>query len=211
MRVGVFIDGYNLYYGGRGLCGKSTAGWRWLDLRTLCSTIVGRRRDWPDAVVSRVIYCTARIDSRSNPDGHRDQDIYLKALVEHGSVDHIEYGNYVARAKKALLAGEDERHRPVITQSQWPVMVRDSSGANVPRAQFMVQVLNMEEKGSDVNVATHLLLDVFRQDVDAVVVVSNDSDLRLPITQARSAVPVATSARRSSLSAVARLTYRVTA
>ncbi len=105
MRVGVYIDGYNLYYGGRGLCGKSTAGWRWLDLRTLCSTIVGHRRDWPDAVVSRVIYCTARIDSRSNPDGYRDQDIYLKALVERGSVDHIEYGNYVARTKKALLAG----------------------------------------------------------------------------------------------------------
>jgi hypothetical protein len=29
MRVGVYIDGYNLYSGGRG-----TGGWRWLDLRT---------------------------------------------------------------------------------------------------------------------------------------------------------------------------------
>ncbi|CAN3132229.1 hypothetical protein ACNUDN_06058 [Mycobacterium sp. smrl_JER01] len=30
----MYIDGVNLYYGGRGLCGKGTAGWRWLDVRT---------------------------------------------------------------------------------------------------------------------------------------------------------------------------------
>ncbi|HEY7200404.1 MAG TPA: NYN domain-containing protein, partial [Candidatus Dormibacteraeota bacterium] len=31
MRVGVYVDGFNLYYGARGLCGRGTAGWRWLD------------------------------------------------------------------------------------------------------------------------------------------------------------------------------------
>ena len=56
----------------------------------------------------------------------------------------------------------------------------------------MVSVADREEKGSDVNVATHLLLDVFDPRVDAAVVISNDSDLALPITQARTRVPVGT-------------------
>ena len=38
-----------------------------------------------------------------------------------------------------------------------------------------------EEKGSDVNLASHLLLDGFQQTRDTVVVFSNDSDLRVPI------------------------------
>jgi hypothetical protein len=69
-------------------------------------------------------------------------------------------------------------------------MVQDASGVPVPNASFMVQVLNMEEKGSDVNVATHLLLDVLRRDVDAALVISNDSDLSLPLSEARALVPV---------------------
>lgn len=40
--------------------------------------------------------------------------------------------------------------------------------------------------------ATHLLLDVLAERVDAVIVVSNDSDLRLPIIEARGRVPVGT-------------------
>ncbi|WP_284305626.1 NYN domain-containing protein [Mobilicoccus caccae] len=54
----------------------------------------------------------------------------------------------------------------------------------------MVSTLHQEEKGSDVNVATHLLTDVLDGAVDAVVVVSNDSDLKLPINRVRERVPV---------------------
>ena len=54
----------------------------------------------------------------------------------------------------------------------------------------MVSYSHYEEKGSDVNVATHLLLDVLDGHVDAVIVISNDSDLKLPIRSARQRVPV---------------------
>jgi hypothetical protein len=54
----------------------------------------------------------------------------------------------------------------------------------------MVSTLHQEEKGSDVNVANHLLMDIFDQRVDAAVVVSNDSDLKLPVHAARTRVPV---------------------
>ncbi len=67
---------------------------------------LGRRR------VERVVYCTARIDGASNPSGQADQDVYLKALLAAGSVDHIEYGTCVARVKTAPLAVRDPQGRP---------------------------------------------------------------------------------------------------
>jgi uncharacterized LabA/DUF88 family protein len=54
----------------------------------------------------------------------------------------------------------------------------------------MVSYANREEKGSDVNVAAHLLLDVLRGAVDGALVISNDTDLRFPVEQARQHVPI---------------------
>ena len=48
-----------------------------------------------------------------------------------------------------------------------------------------VEVLDTEEKGSDVNLATYLLLDGFDDEYEMAVVISNDSDLELPIRKAR--------------------------
>jgi uncharacterized LabA/DUF88 family protein len=42
-------------------------------------------------------------------------------------------------------------------------------------------VIKTKEKGSDVNLATFLLLDAFRHESDIAVIVSNDSDLEQPI------------------------------
>jgi len=39
----------------------------------------------------------------------------------------------------------------------------------------------MEEKGSDVNLAVHLLNDAWKDEFEAAVVVSNDTDLLTPI------------------------------
>ena len=69
-------------------------------------------------------------------------------------------------------------------------MVRDSSGKKVRHARFMVSYLREEEKATDVNVASHLLFDVLTGQVDAAIVISNDSDLRFPIRLARQRVPV---------------------
>ena len=114
MRIGVYVDGFNLYYGARGICGRGTPV---------------------------------------------DQDIYLKALVAAGSVDHIEYGTYVARVKTAPLAVKDRAGRPKLVAPSWPVMIQDDGGP-VTEAVFMVSYANREEKGTDVNVASHLLMDV---------------------------------------------------
>ncbi|MHB1845198.1 MAG: NYN domain-containing protein [Deltaproteobacteria bacterium] len=47
-----------------------------------------------------------------------------------------------------------------------------------------VEVIKTEEKGSDVNLASHLLLDAFTRDCDVAVVISNDGDLKEPLMMA---------------------------
>jgi len=44
-----------------------------------------------------------------------------------------------------------------------------------------VEVVKTEEKGTDVNIATYILLDAFRRDCDLTVVISNDADLAEPM------------------------------
>ncbi len=188
MRVGVYIDGFNLYYGARGLCGRGTPGWRWLDLRALATRLI-EASPWNSPTLGPVVYCTATISGASNPQGQRDQDTYLRALRAANAVDTIEMGRYVTRVATAPLAVTGRR-TPQLVTARWPVVIQDATGHDVPDARFMVSVARREEKGSDVNVASHLLLDVLERTVDAALVISNDSDLAFPITQARDRVPV---------------------
>lgn len=188
----MYIDGFNLYYGGKAICGRG-AGWRWLDLRGLANALVAASILWPaQRHVERIIYCTARLDQRENPTGYARQDAYLQALVATGAVDWIEYGNYVNRVKRAPLATPGANGRPILSTAAWPVMVRDASDQPVPNSTFMVSYARREEKASDVNVASHLLVDVFSGVVDAAIVISNDSDLRHPIRETRMHVPTGT-------------------
>ncbi|MFV0458691.1 MAG: hypothetical protein ACK5MT_08000 [Actinomycetales bacterium] len=190
MRIGVYIDGYNLYYGGRGICGRATPGWRWLDPRAMITALLTAHAPWTGPFDLHVVFCTARIKGNANTTGQRDQDVYLRALQRHQAVDLIELGHYVERIATSPLATKDRRGRPVLTTAQWPIKVQDQTGKDVPDATFMATVARREEKGSDVNVATHLVCDVLSQAVSAAVVVSNDSDLKLPIEVARNHLSV---------------------
>ncbi len=190
MRVGVYIDGYNLYYGGRGLCGRSTPGWRWLDLASLASDLVATHSQWACPVIETVTFCTARISGASNPAGQREQDVYLRALERTDSVTRISYGNYVARVATAPLAVAGRNGKPLVSRPGWPIMVQDGNEQDLPDARFMASVARREEKGSDVNVASHLLIDVLTHVIDAAVVISNDSDLSYPVAFTRQQVPV---------------------
>jgi hypothetical protein len=96
--------------------------------------------------------------------------------------DHIEYGHYVNRTAIG----------PLLTTPNWPVKIKNSADQDEPNAHFIVSVARREEKGFDVNVAAHLLWDVLQgqpgqQPIQAAVIISNDSDIKLPIDQARPA------------------------
>ena len=61
------------------------------------------------------------------------------------------------RVRQLRLTGEG---RPA------PVMVQDSMGNPIPDATFMVSYAHRAEKGTEVNVASHLLVDVLTNQVD---------------------------------------------
>jgi uncharacterized LabA/DUF88 family protein len=189
MRVAAYVDGFNLYRGARRLCGKGEPGWRWLDVRALIEDSFPS--DWrtKEAVLERVVYCTARVSGLRDPSSPRDQDVYIRALKASGSVDEVEFGNFVSRVKYAPLATKRPSGKPEIVRPAWPIQIQDAlSGDRHNGAAFIVSYLRQEEKASDVNVATHLLLDVLGGELDGAVVVSNDSDLALPIRKAREKV-----------------------
>ena len=125
--------------------------YKWLDLEALC------RRLLPKDDINRIRYFTARITARPNdPQQAQRQETYLRALRTLPLVS-IHYGHFLTHPVRMPLA------RP------------RRSG---PRT---AEVIKTEEKGSDVNLASHLLLDAFQQTCDTAVVMSNDSDLRVPI------------------------------
>ncbi len=158
----------------------------------MAARVVGRVASWRTAYIDRIVYCTAIIDAASNQSGFTDQDVYLKALTAAKSADHIAYGTYVSRVKYAPLAVRSQTRsgNPQLIHPSWPVMVQDAAGNAISDATFMVSYAHREEKGTDVNVASHLLVDVLTNRVDAVVVISNDSDLEYPVSFARTRVPV---------------------
>ena len=102
----------------------------------------------------RLRYFTALVKARPHdPDQPVRQEAYLRAVgTIPGSTVH--YGYYLAHEVMMPLATD-------------------------PRKK--VRVIKTEEKGSDVNLATYLLVDGFRGDYECAVVVSNDSDLVEPI------------------------------
>ena len=55
-----------------------------------------------------------------------------------------------------------------------------------------VEIIKTEGKGSDVALATYLMLDGCRADCDTAVLITNDSDLREPLRIARDELGLAT-------------------
>ena len=103
-------------------------------------------------------YFTAIVSERSPQDKSPiNQQVYIRAL-ESSDLVRVYLGHF-------------------LTHSTWMRTADDPARS--------VRVLKTEEKGSDVNMATHLLVDGFRNDYDCAVLVSNDSDLSEPFRTVR--------------------------
>jgi hypothetical protein len=194
MRVGLYVDAFNVYYGGRALCGRGKPGWRWLDLTALATSLIDVTL-WPGVRLSRFVYCTALRDREGDPSSVADQRTYIAALREHDPLVAVATGVYAPRTKTGVLVerATSQRRVPSPGTAQLPdwLPVAEVVGPD-GRCELLASVSTFEEKGSDVNVASHLLIDVLTDAVDAAIVFSNDSDLRFPLQQARLRVPVAT-------------------
>lgn len=129
--------------------------YKWLDLEALCKVYFKGNN------ITSIKYFTAKISARPNdPQQPARQQAYLRALATLPTVEII-YGHYSCHTITAKLA---------------------TPSAN---GSSYVKVLKTEEKGSDVNLATHLLHDAHLNRFDIAIVISNDSDLLCPIKVVR--------------------------
>jgi hypothetical protein len=101
-------------------------------------------------------YFTALVKPRpEDPQQGQRQQTFLRALRTLPNVT-IHYGTFLSNPTRMPLA-------------------RPTGSART------AEVIKTEEKGSDVNLASFLLADGFRGNYEVAVVISNDSDLVLPI------------------------------
>ncbi len=108
----------------------------------------------PNDSIHCIKYFTALVTARRNdPDKPLRQQVFLRALRTIPSLQII-LGTFLSHEVSMPLA---------------------------PPNKGYAKVIKTEEKGSDVNIATHLLVDGFRHDYDLAVIISNDSDLLEPI------------------------------
>ena len=122
-------------------------GFKWLDLRKLAENL------FPKDEIKHILYFTALLKPRpDNPQRPQRQQAYLRALSTLPGLK-ITYGFF--RSQKKC--------RPLVT----PI-------AGQPT---YVEVRDVEEKGSDVNLATRLVADGFQQKYKQAIIISNDSDL----------------------------------
>jgi uncharacterized LabA/DUF88 family protein len=131
--------------------------YKWLNVHELVRTLLPRND------IDKVRYFTAQVSARPHdPDQPQRQQTYLRALATVPQIE-IHFGHFLTHeiSMPDAVAWKAGRYRPV-------------------------RVMKTEEKGSDVNIATHLLVDAFDEAFDVAVVISNDSDLKEPIRLVRS-------------------------
>ena len=113
---------------------------------------------YPNVQLEKIKYFTARIAARpTDPDAPTRQQMYLRALKTIPNLE-IYFGHFLCHTVSMPEALPP--HHPV-------------------------KVLKTEEKGSDVNLASHMLFDGCKNAYEAAIFISNDSDLLCPIKMIR--------------------------
>ncbi len=126
--------------------------YKWIDLGVLCRTMLR-----PEHVIVGIKYFAAKVQPRSgDPDQPTRQQTYLRALKTIPSLQII-YGHYLSHVVWMPLANP------------------------IPGQKPFAQVVKTEEKGSDVNLASHMLVDAADNAFDCAVIISGDSDLKTPV------------------------------
>lgn len=191
LKTSIYVDGFNLYYG----CLKDTP-YRWLDLAALCRNTLAARH-----TVAHIRYFTAKVQpTPGDPNVPVRQNLYLRALRTIPNLT-IHEGHFLSHPRWMPLYFPDDDRRPGPPLSPKPteakvILDAPSCSGSVWRKlapgdeinhlalkqhPAFARILRFEEKGSDVNLATYLLVDGFRGNFECAVVVSNDSDLTEPI------------------------------
>lgn len=103
MKINIYIDGFNLYYGSL----KGTP-YKWLDLRKMSEQI------FPNDDINQIKYFTARVSSRPGDlDQPKRQDTYFHALRTIKNLEIIE-GRFLTKNVRFALTGNPSQIVQVI-------------------------------------------------------------------------------------------------
>lgn len=173
MKTNVYVDGSTFYYGM--FKRPRWLPWKWLDLHTLSQQLM------PNHEIHRIRYFTADVTAPpDNPHQAVRQQTYLRALRTIPNLT-IHKGKYQTNPKWRPPA-----HPIPIPALDNPLSDTEAEIARRVLDQIKnVEVHSREEKGSDVNLGSYLLMDAFENDCEVAVVISNDSDLATPMRFAR--------------------------
>ena len=114
-----------------------------------------------------------------HPDQPTRQQAYLTALAASPRVE-IHLGTFMSSVVRQVEVESDPSTGRYLRVGGKPVIKLDSAGAPAK-----VWTFKSEEKGSDVNLAAHLLRDAYLHQCACAVIVSNDSDLLTPIRMSK--------------------------
>lgn len=125
---------------------RASPGYRWLDLKAMVGSIIHSNHR-----IDGVYYFTAWIRTGGQNDNSLShQKIYVKALENYITNFNYRLGHFISKKTRA---------KPV-----------DGSLGH------SVQIWDMEEKGSDVNLASRMISDAFQDNFDCAIIVANDGD-----------------------------------
>ena len=193
VRTRIYVDGFNLYYGAL----KGTP-FKWLNPVALACRLLPT-----GCTVDRLNYFTARVSGKSNPQAPARQQIYLRALDTLPEVK-VHFGSFLAKTTWRPLINLPVADRRIHTPN--PITIPAGNhlvgGQILPVDNYpmhsikkkkrrksyrllsnavIAEIHTMEEKGSDVNLAAHLLNDAWKGLFEVAAVISNDTDLVTPI------------------------------
>jgi uncharacterized LabA/DUF88 family protein len=121
---------------------------KWLDLTALVRRILS-----PEDQILKIKYFTALVvPTQRDPQKHIRQQTFIRAIETYIPEVEVCYGRFLESRKWMPRADPQQSPR-------------------------FVEVIKVEEKGSDVNLGVHLVHDAAQDVCDCSVVISNDSDL----------------------------------
>ena len=160
----VYIDGFNLYHS------LKNTPYKWLNIEKLIQSVL-------DSSLNKIIKIKYFTANTPFSESAQRQDLYLRVVNTLQKVE-IVYGKFKKRHIKiiksyvdtlSILKGDVQQIKHI---------------KNVLRTNI-VQFYKHEEKETDVNIATHIIYDCCKENIDSIVLLSNDTDLKLPLWFAR--------------------------
>jgi hypothetical protein len=134
---------------------KTRPACKWLDMDAFAQQLL-----LSGQTVNRIRYFIARVSNVYDAQTPIRQATYLRALK---TIPHLSIHEGTFRTNKVML--------PLVNAR--------------PGSPKFAKVFKTEEKGSDVSLASYLLLDAFKEDADVSIVVSDDFDLKEPLRMTR--------------------------